>query len=483
MTSKFSNTSVIRCLYRSLLKVTKPLNLHNNNAVIFSCLLHRTGVEDEDWSSFLRKISFDNKDHFDTDHEEDEDDSIITKEDGEKSDSRQHQQSITLFRELVREIITGDTDGIRQMQFPSHVVEFSSKSNPFHDMIRREFRMITYDDISVASSYNANVRREVAFMALREINKKLAWINQLENNLSKRVEHPNQAALHVKPLPLRPPSAYLRPGTFLISHPHMTGYFRRTVICILDHKEEDDVDIMLSSRPKPPSSSSSSTEYGSYGLIVNRSCVSPHSGKNLTLDEILRPIPPKLLTAFGNTLVKEGGPVHMSLQMVRSSNSQMQDDSSLEIGGTFIQPEDVVIGNKSAADSLSTFYNGDVFKAADAVASGQLDPHDVSFFVGATCWSVGQLESEIERGFWLPCSGPLNIAQSGICHHQQSSNTTTSSSTSSPSTNILNGNDRPRTDLWLSMLSACGSDEAKLAHLLADDDGKNEFGQACDGFD
>jgi putative AlgH/UPF0301 family transcriptional regulator len=263
----------------------------------------------------------------------------------------------------------------------------------------------------------------------------------------------------------------------------MTGYFRRSVICILDQNDKDDVDIILSSRA-PRSTVSAS--YGTYGLIVNRSCVSPHSGKNLTLDEILRPMPPKLLNAFGNALVKEGGPVHMSLQMVRSSNFRMQDDLCLDIVGKFIQPTNVAIGsNKSRTESLSTFYNGDVFKAADAVASGQLDPNDVSFFVGATCWSVGQLESEIERGFWLPCPGPLHIAQSGICRHEQRSSSATSSVDSTPSSNeAMNGSrDRPRTDLWLSMLSACGSNEAMLAHLFADDDGKNEFGRACDAFE
>lgn len=37
-------------------------------------------------------------------------------------------------------------------------------------------------------------------------------------------------------------------------------------------------------------------------------------------------------------------------------------------------------------------------------------------------------------------------------------------------------------DLWLSMMSACGEDEAKLAHLLYDADW-DENGQACDDFD
>ena len=39
---------------------------------------------------------------------------------------------------------------------------------------------------------------------------------------------------------------------------------------------------------------------------------------------------------------------------------------------------------------------------------------------------------------------------------------------------------RPEADLWLSMMSACGIEEAKLAHLLYKDDGKDKNGAACD---
>jgi putative AlgH/UPF0301 family transcriptional regulator len=480
MTLKSPSASLIRCLYRSLLKATKPLHSKTSNSVIFNCLFHRTGVEDENWSSFLRKLA----DNSGTDDDDDEATTINVG--GGKNDNQQHQQSITLFRKLLQEVITGDIDGIRQMQFPCHVVDSSNESNQFHRIIRREFRMNTNGKNSISSSFHDNVRLEVAFMALREINKKLAWFDHLQTQVANQKQHPNQAALHVQQLPLRPSSTYLRPGTFLISHPHMTGYFRRSVICILDHKEEDDVDtILLSSRTKSLNRSSSSS-YGTYGLIINRTCSSPHSGKHLTLDEILRPIPPKLLTAFGTTLVKEGGPVHMSLQMVLSSHSRLQDDLSLEIGGTFIRPAEVgTVNDDSTSGSLSTYYNGDVFKAADAVASGQLDPNDVSFFVGASCWSVGQLESEIERGFWLPCSGPLEIAQSGICHHHQQSSVMNAATDPADitTTTIGRNNDRPRPDLWLSMLCACGTNEAELAHFFADDDGKNEFGGPCDGLD
>ena len=90
---------------------------------------------------------------------------------------------------------------------------------------------------------------------------------------------------------------------------------------------------------------------------------------------------------------------------------------------------------------------------------------DVSFFVGASTWSPGQLASEIAQGYWIPCRGPPEMALDGICEHE-------------PTTS---GN-RPLADLWLSMMSACGEDEAKLSHLFHRDH-CDENGLPCDAFD
>jgi len=78
------------------------------------------------------------------------------------------------------------------------------------------------------------------------------------------------------------------------------------------------------------------------------------------------------------------------------------------------------------------------------------------------------LQNEIAQGFWIPCRGPPEIALSGICEHE------TDSSKSSK---------RPLADLWLSMMSSCGEDEAKLAHLFYHEDETNENGLPCDAFD
>ena len=69
----------------------------------------------------------------------------------------------------------------------------------------------------------------------------------------------------------------------------------------------------------------------------------------------------------------------------------------------------------------------------------------------------------------MPCRGPPEIALTGICDHEpleeednppQPTTATTGSSSSTANSK------RPLADLWLSMLSACGEQEAVLAHLF-----------------
>jgi len=95
---------------------------------------------------------------------------------------------------------------------------------------------------------------------------------------------------------------------------------------------------------------------------------------------------------------------------------------------------------------------------------GALD--DVSFFVGASVWYQGQLEREIEQGSWILCRGPAGIALTGVCEHEE----------------IEEGEPRLKADLWLSMISACGQEEAQLAQLLEAAYGDDEYGNACDQF-
>ena len=91
---------------------------------------------------------------------------------------------------------------------------------------------------------------------------------------------------------------------------------------------------------------------------------------------------------------------------------------------------------------------------------------DISFFVGASTWAAEQLENEIAQGFWIPCRGPPEIALSGICEHEPTSES----------------DNRPLADLWLSMMSACGKEEAQLASLFYHHDWDENL-LPCDAFD
>jgi putative AlgH/UPF0301 family transcriptional regulator len=421
-----SSALLARRLYRSLLKAAGPFCSQSTNSKIMSCLLYRTGLEDESWASFLRDASGNFDDEF------------LFEDEAQKP-------HYALFRTIMREILSGGSSpGIRQMQWPASV-----DSAILKNIIKREFRN---ESGSCSVEYATPIRQSVAFTALAALNKKIAWYEKLKRH-APRVR-PQQAAAFVSPLPLSPPKTFLRPGAFLVAHPHLIGYFRRTVVCILDHKEEQDA-------------ISGSDTVGTYGVIINRNRVSPHTNKNLTLDEVLRPLPEDLEMAFGGCVVKEGGPVHMSLQMLHSATPDQED---LKIGGyplPMIADDDSSAPSTAQLSDRAIYYKGDVMKAANAVLSGSLDREDITFFVGASAWQPGQLESEIERGCWLPCRGPPEIAHSGICEHDPTPK----------------GESRPLADLWLSMLSSCGEAEAELAHLLSADGGDDELGRACDDED
>ena len=151
-------------------------------------------------------------------------------------------------------------------------------------------------------------------------------------------------------------------------------------------------------------------------------------------------------------------------------------------------------------------------KASYAVLEGESDRDDFSFVIGAAAWSEGQLEHEIERGCWLPFTGPPQMALTGICEHNdvtlpssesegdgekgtklsmfppRPSNTATSSVagsvTKAASKQQSHTTARPVGDLWLSIMCALGEGEAEIAYMMLD--GKNvtnELGDACDNFD
>ena len=75
------------------------------------------------------------------------------------------------------------------------------------------------------------------------------------------------------------------------------------------------------------------------------------------------------------------------------------------------------------------------------------------------------------------------MALHGICEHEPA--VPHIAGGESANLDVASNGRRPLADLWLSMLSACGKDEAKLSHLFlnAEDLGWDENGLPCDAFD
>ena len=468
-----SSPLILRSLYRSLWRATKPFTPPAATAVPFQCLLDRTGVEDP------KDVWFSNV--MGNNHENDKP--------GSKEEERTMVQQA--FRRLLKQLIAGenatpptttttakdddDTTTTRHMVFPRDVDPYRLRR-----LLQREYRG---KEDAVSAPLDPKWRQELAFLTLRKLNAKLSFVEDLwhrGSSTSSKGQPPEQATTEQQsPLqspPLPPPwnepviplpassssSSYLQPGTFLIAHPSLSGYFRRSVICIVHHYDDND--------------SASLASRGTYGLMVNRVCVVSSSDQQdhpiLTFGQALDPLPDDIAQAFGQAVVRDGGPVHSSLQMLHKSSTD--DEDVYKIGGQVLEPHpDLDTENNKSSSTTTTIvikYRGDVKHAAAAVISDKLPADDFTFFVGASAWTVGQLESEIRRGFWLPCAAPVTLAQGP----------TPSTSTPTPtSSSTLEAMD----DFYLQVLAACGPQEAALANLVRHDDNEDHpFRKASDDF-
>ena len=451
---------------------------------------------------------------------------------GGNSTSNRRPSHEVLFRKLLQDLIGG---GDTQMRFPSHIVA-NDDAHRLEEMIRREFRAPSLGQwnadasgetvaaqnqqpTEVSAYFTDTSRREAAFLALRELNKKLIWAesmgmrlgqNRKERDVLKaKRRYRRQAAKNVEILPKNSPSSYLRAGTFLVAHPLLSGYFANTVIAILDHMEPrvatksdagDGVsDDGLIEGDQYPSGG------GTYGVICNRlsfSSIPNEAGspRPRALREVLRPdcIPPILRRAFGDSIVREGGPVNVSVQMMHMASPELEVE--LKLGGMVLpmvlsddrdeQVEEIL---SAAADSDSAVYfNSDLIKAAQSVIDEKMERDDFSFFVGASVWTVGQLQREIDHGYWIPVRGPPPMAYSGMCEHQELEeeegeedeaqvDDTSGAAIDEETNKKKKAKSRPKPDLWLSMLSAVGEHEAELAELVGQEEvGKDPNSKACD---
>ncbi|KAL3788095.1 hypothetical protein HJC23_008157 [Cyclotella cryptica] len=155
----------------------------------------------------------------------------------------------------------------------------------------------------------------------------------------------------------------------------------------------------------------------------------------ISLTQAIQPndLPESVQAAFGGSPLREGGPVNLSLQMIHrkcvdvkknisggvgdTKTAEASDTTAAlnthEIGGIQIPS----LSDETTFDTDAIYFGGDVVKASLAVTDGSEDQGDFSFIVGASCWTPGQLQREIERGCWLPFRGPPTMAMTGMCDH------------------------------------------------------------------
>ena len=419
-----SKTSLIaRRLYRNLLRTSEPFTAPSSEAAVLTSLLHRSGIDDhiKDWNAFVTQdlernnptaesydiFSLQEKARDLTQSYSHKSSSDSSTSSTPASNNRTYQR---LFRRLLREVVTG-THGYGKMAFPSQV-----DTTRLRKVIQREFRSKhcsggssssggggdNPDNGGTASAhFDDATRRQVAFTALRELNKKLSYYDWLKDNSPDPI--PQQSARRVSPLPTHPPASYLRPGVFLVSHPYMhDSYFSKSVICILEHKglgsvienrrytkrdadgDDNDGDVdsedgdgedesvritqRTSRRTTPPGQT--------YGVIINRASLQADTGEKRTLREVFREhmLPEGMADVFGDSVVREGGPVHVALQMIHSLPASSDDESdAADLGGEIIPA--ITDGDESPAlySDRATFFQGNMFKALSQVKKGGID--------------------------------------------------------------------------------------------------------------
>jgi hypothetical protein len=122
---------------------------------------------------------------------------------------------------------------------------------------------------------------------------------------------------------------------------------------------------------------------------------------------------------------------------------------------------DIVKSTAMDTDS-AIYFGGDIIKASQSVIDNGMQEESFSFVVGASCWEPGQLEGEIEKGYWIPCSGPPDITFSGSCLVHGAGNMRVSESS-----------------LWVSMMASLGEEEGRMAQIIEDFE-YDENGLPCD---
>lgn len=137
----------------------------------------------------------------------------------------------------------------------------------------------------------------------------------------------------------------LETGTLLIAVPGLQGdEFHRTVIYLTSHDEN-----------------------GATGLVLNRPM-------KLFLGQIFPEIKQTIPIFWG-------GPVGGD-RLILLHNNPEQIPGSTEVGD-------------------SVYWGGDISAIKELLGTGEITPDDIRFFIGYSGWSLGQLEGEIQKKYWL----------------------------------------------------------------------------------
>jgi putative AlgH/UPF0301 family transcriptional regulator len=283
------------------------------------------------------------------------------------------------------------------------------------DLVMQQFREASGGEASGESNASnsrrtTDVRLDVAFAALRELSMKQKWHDRF-SSLSKAPLSSSASLSLSASLPKASPSTpssnnsnsnVVKSGTFLLSHPLLSDYFSRTVIFVSDHSSQTGI---------------------TTGYIVNRPS---------QLLPFVTSLPQSLSEAFCKTSMKIGGPRKIieygetSLQMLyrattasntakKSNNGTRFDErdaarDSLNLGGD----EVMRCTTSGATVGTNVFVGGDATLALEAVCDGVAKREDFAFATNVSVWCKGQLESEISRGFWIPCEADTVVADSTV---------------------------------------------------------------------
>lgn len=379
---------VTKTLYRSLLRVARNFESPSPIGSIVSSLLYRHGRDD--WIDYERLSGDLSLSKSETSKSFDEESYNFNQHFASKQSPH-----LILYKSLLREILGGPKV---HMKFAIQTKE--RKLDFLTSVIQREFRN---DESSKSFHFGATneCRKKVGFMAYKELNQKLKWAETMglrllhdssldadANDLVTSGSEEDDIRItqsHVSVLWKQPPSTYLQPGCFLVAHPLLTGIFNQSVICILDHSisNKDDSKTASSSEKKNNDDSRGEDDMsqGTYGLILNHPFMvdetkydkdpNPNhiisiSERERQLNEIIRNdcLPEGMKVAFGNFPVRNGGPVNMSVQMLRIA--EPTQESNLQIGGTVL-PEIQVVGTNheystAINDDRAIYFGGDIIK-------------------------------------------------------------------------------------------------------------------------